>query len=77
MLLIDFEEVKEKSHAMDPVFCLDKLEILADDHIICLHRSNTEEIDKKVKKEPVELFVEISFQSLRTVVRLLENLSDS
>ncbi|MEC8420278.1 MAG: GreA/GreB family elongation factor [Verrucomicrobiota bacterium] len=59
MLLIDFEEGQRKSHAMDPVFCLDKLEILGEDHIICLHRTNTEEIDKKVKKEPVELFVEI------------------
>ena len=59
MIIVDFEEGERKSHAMDPVFCLDKLEVLDDDHIISRHRNNTEEIDTKVKKEPVELFIEI------------------
>ncbi len=59
MILVDFEEGERKSHAMDPIFCLDKLEILDDEHIISRHRSNPEEIDGKVKKEPVELFIEI------------------
>ena len=39
MLLIDFEEGERKSHAMDPVFCLGKIEILEEDHIISRHRS--------------------------------------
>src|SRR5210317_1768249 len=59
MIVVDFEEGERKSHAMDPVFCLDKLEVLDDDHIISRHRNNQEEIDTKVKKEPVELFIEI------------------
>jgi transcription elongation GreA/GreB family factor len=59
MILVDFEEGERQSHAMDPVFCLDKLEILADDHIISRHRSNPEEIELKIKKEPVELFIDI------------------
>lgn len=59
MILVDFEEGERKSHAMDPVFCLDKLEVLDDDHIISRHRSNPEEIEIRVKKEPVELFIEI------------------
>ena len=59
MILVDFEEGERKSHAMDPIFCLDKLEVLDDEHIISRHRSNPEEIDGKVKKEPVELFIEI------------------
>ena len=59
MIVVDFEEGERKSHAMDPVFCLDKLEVLDDDHIISRHRNNPEEIDTKVKKEPVELFIEI------------------
>ena len=59
MIVVDFEEGERKSHAMDPVFCLDKLEILDEDHIISRHRNNPEEIDAKVKKEPVELFIEI------------------
>ena len=59
MILVDFEDGERKSHAMDPVFCLDKLEVLDDEHIISRHRSNPDEIDTKVKKEPVELFIEI------------------
>ena len=59
MIIVDFEDGERKSHAMDPVFCLDKLEVLDDEHIISRHRANPEEIDAKVKKEPVELFIEI------------------
>lgn len=59
MIVVDFEDGERKSHAMDPVFCLDKLEVLDDEHIISRHRANPEEIDTKVKKEPVELFIEI------------------
>ena len=59
MLLIDFEEGERKSHAMDPVFCLGKIEILEDDHIISRHRSNPEEIDQMAKKNPVDLVIEI------------------
>ena len=33
MLLIDFEDGERKSHAMDPVFCLSKIEVL-DNYII-------------------------------------------
>jgi transcription elongation GreA/GreB family factor len=59
MLLIDFEEGERKSHAMDPVFCLGKIEVLEDDHIISRHRSNPEEIDTMAKKSPVDLIIEI------------------
>jgi transcription elongation factor GreA-like protein len=50
MIVVDFEDGERKSHAMDPVFCLDKLEILDDDHIISRHRNSPEEIDAKVEK---------------------------
>lgn len=59
MLLIDFEEDDRKSHAMDPVFCLGKIEFLEADHIISRHRSNPVEIDTLAKKEPVNLIIEI------------------
>jgi transcription elongation factor GreA-like protein len=55
MLLVDFEGDELKSHPMDPVFCLEKLEVLADDHILSKHRANPEEIEKMAKKEPVDL----------------------
>ena len=42
---------------MDPVFCIDKLDLLSEDHI--LQHQNTEEIDKISKKEPAELIIKI------------------
>ena len=59
MVLVDFEEEDRTSHAMDPVFCLDKLELLSSEHILTRHRSNPEEIDILAKKEPVNLIIEI------------------
>jgi transcription elongation GreA/GreB family factor len=59
MILVDFEQDDRKSHPMDPVFCLGKLEVLEDEHILSRHRSNSEEIDKMAKKEPVNLVIEI------------------
>ena len=59
MLLIDFEEGERKSHAMDPIFCLGKIEVLEDDHIISRHRTSPEEIDLMAKKMPVDLIIEI------------------
>ena len=59
MILIDFEDDERTSHAMDPVFCIDKLVIISDDHILAQHRKNTEEIEKIVKKDPAELIIKI------------------
>ena len=56
---IDFEDDNRSSHAMDPVFCIDKLELLPDEHILAEHRKNTEEIEKLAKKEPAELIIKI------------------
>jgi transcription elongation GreA/GreB family factor len=59
MILVDFEEDERKSHAMDPIFCLGKLEVLEDEHILSRHRANPEEIEQMAKKEPVNLIIEI------------------
>ena len=59
MILIDFEDDERNSHAMDPVFCIDKLELLTEDHILSQHRKNTEEIEKLAKKEPADLIIKI------------------
>ena len=59
MLLIDFDEDERKGHAMDPVFCLGKLEILSETHILTLHRENPEEIELMAKKEPVSIVMGI------------------
>jgi len=59
MLLIDFEEDERKSHAMDPIFCIGKLEVLPEEHILSRHRANSEEIELLAKKEPVSLIIDI------------------
>ena len=59
MILIDFEDDERSSHAMDPVFCLDKLELLPETHILAQHRKNTEEIEKLSKKDSAELIIKI------------------
>ena len=59
MILIDFEEEERKSHAMDPVFCLGKIEVLDNEHIIAKHRNNPDEINLLAKKEPVDLVIDI------------------
>ena len=59
MILVDFEGDELKSHPMDPVFCLGKLEVLDDDHILSRHRANPEEIEKMSKKAPVDLIIDI------------------
>jgi len=64
MILIDFEDDERTSHAMDPVFCLDKLELLSDEHILTQHRKNTEEIEQLAKKEPAELIIKILEQGI-------------
>ena len=77
MILIDFEDDERTSHAMDPIFCIDKLELLAEDHILSQHRKNTEEIEKLAKKEPADLIIKILEQgndgcvSTRDIERIL------
>jgi len=64
MILIDFEDDERTSHAMDPVFCIDKLELLPEESILAQHRKNTEEIDKLAKKDPAELIIKILEQGV-------------
>ena len=64
MILIDFEDDERTSHAMDPVFCLEKLALLSDEHILTQHRKNTEEIEQLAKKEPAELIIKILEQGI-------------
>jgi len=64
MILIDFEGDDRKNHAMDPVFCVDKLELLPEDHILSQHRKDSSEIDALAKKEPAELIIKILQQGI-------------
>ena len=57
-LIIDFEEYKT-GHAMDPAFCVDKLEILQPDNIIVRHREDPELVGEILKKKPTDIIVDI------------------
>ncbi len=57
-LIIDFEEGKT-GHAMDPAFCVDKLELLAADHVLVRKHKDPESITTAMKKQPVELIMDI------------------
>ncbi len=58
-LIIDFEEDDKNGHAMDPAFCVDKLEILPLDNILVRQRKEPGAIEEIAKKQPTDLVVEI------------------
>jgi len=57
-LIIDFEGGKQ-SHPMDPAFCVDKLEMLENDNLLVRQCKEPEVIEEMIKKQPVELVVEV------------------
>ncbi len=57
-LIIDFEDGKS-AHPMDPVFCIDRLDILSSESIIARHREDPEMVEEIIKKRPADLIVEI------------------
>ncbi len=57
-LIIDFDEDK-KGHAMDPVFCVDKLDILPEDNILVRQRRDPGAVEEMIKSRPADLVVEI------------------
>ncbi len=57
-LIIDFEEGKE-GHAMDPAFCVDKLEVLSPDDILVRKRTEPEEVQRMVDKDRVGVVMAI------------------
>jgi len=57
-VIIDWEEGKT-GHAMDPAFCVEKLEILGEDDILSRSKSNPAEVEELVKKRQTDLIVEL------------------
>jgi transcription elongation GreA/GreB family factor len=55
-LLIDFKG--KKSHAMDPVFCVNTMEVLPPKHILVRKETETDKIKKLVDDDPVQLVIE-------------------
>lgn len=57
-ILIDFES-QEDTRSMDPVFCVQKVTIIPEDHMLVEARKNPEKIKQMQKEQPCELVVEI------------------
>lgn len=57
-LIIDFEDERQ-GHAMDPAFCVDKLDILEPHNILVRHRTDNAAIEEMIRKNPCDLIVEI------------------
>lgn len=70
-LIIDFKEGNQ-GHAMDPVFCVDKLEILADDDILVRAQNEKDTIDEMVKSRPTDLIADILDRSPTKTATALE-----
>ena len=58
-LIIDFPEANKIGHAMAPAFCVEKLEILPERHILVRNRKEPGVIESLVKSDPVRLIKEI------------------
>lgn len=57
-LIIDFQEGKE-GHAMDPAFCVEKLDILEDEDILVRAQKEKEAVEEMIKQRPTDLIAEI------------------
>lgn len=57
-LIIDFEGGRS-GHAMDPAFCVEKLELLPENHILVRQRTEPKVVEEMVKKQPTELIIDI------------------
>ena len=56
-LIIDFEE--KEGHPMDPIFCIDKLEILDEKNILVRKKTEPDVIAEMQKKDKAGLVIEI------------------
>ncbi|HSH09429.1 MAG TPA: GreA/GreB family elongation factor, partial [Oceanipulchritudo sp.] len=57
-LIIDFKNGRE-GHAMDPVFCVDKLEILDDGDILVRAQKDQASVDEMIKHRPTDLVADL------------------
>ena len=57
-LIIDFEEGRE-AHPMDPVFCVDKLEILDDGDILVRSKKEPDVVADLIKSRPTDLIADL------------------
>lgn len=69
-LIIDFED--KDSHAMDPAFCVDKLEVLEPDNLLAQQQTNPDKIEEMINNKPVELVIEYLSMDPRGQVSSIE-----
>lgn len=70
-ILIDFESQTE-TRSMDPVFCVQKISLIPENHILVEARKNPDRIKKMQKEQPCELAVEVLKQTPKQSATTLE-----
>lgn len=70
-LIIDFKDGRE-GHPMDPVFCVDKLEILPDNDILVRAQNEEDDVHDMVKNRPTDLIADILERSPTNTATALE-----
>lgn len=70
-LIIDFQN-REEGHAMDPVFCVDKLEILDDKSILVRARTEETDVQDMIKNRPTDLIADILSSAPQQAMTALE-----
>ncbi|NBD37983.1 MAG: transcription elongation factor GreA [Verrucomicrobia bacterium] len=70
-LIIDFQN-REEGHAMDPVFCVDKLEILDDKSILVRARTEEADVQDMIRNRPTDLIADILASAPQQAMTALE-----
>jgi transcription elongation factor GreA len=70
-LIIDFQEGRE-GHPMDPVFCVDKLDILPENDILVRAQKDADAVNDMVKNRPTDLIADILERSPTKTATALE-----
>ena len=70
-LIIDFQDGRT-GHAMDPVFCVEKLEILDDRDILVRAQKEPDVVNEMIKNRPTDLIADLLEQSEENTATALE-----
>jgi transcription elongation GreA/GreB family factor/transcription elongation factor GreA-like protein len=65
--VIDFEE-GPKNHSMEPEFCIRKLEILDNQHLLVRFHQDPDELQKQIKEDPIAIILQMMKENHQTEI---------
>ncbi|MDR0728303.1 MAG: GreA/GreB family elongation factor [Puniceicoccales bacterium] len=65
--VLDFEE-GPKNHLMDPEFCVRKLEVLDEQHLLVRFQQDSEGLKKQIKEDPIGLILQMMRENQQTQI---------